>query len=121
ERECHQSGASRVRLKSGLRMMSAEEAHDEVTGRLSRRLHWSRFRVQRSAARRSGCAGYLQAVMRPLGREVARLERRCAERVRVTAHEHRDHRFSLDAKAFLKGAADSAHDALLVASNRPLW
>src|SRR5204863_4412423 len=48
--------------------------------------------------------GVLQPVVRPVGREVSRLEGGRAERVRIPAHEHRDRHFRLDAQALLKRA-----------------
>src|SRR5213082_3846420 len=58
--------------------------------------------------------------MWPLGSKVSRLEGGRAERVRVAPHEHRDDHLGLDAQPFLERAAEAAHDALLVAANRPL-
>ena len=53
--------------------------------------------------------------MGPLGRQVPGLERRRSERVGVTAHEHRDHHFGLDAQALLERVTDAALRAI------PAW
>src|SRR5947208_6080745 len=57
----------------------------------------------------------LEPVMGPLGRQVPGLERRRSERVGVTAHEHRDHHFGLDAQALLERVTDAALRAI------PAW
>jgi hypothetical protein len=58
--------------------------------------------------------------VRPLGFEVARLESRRADRVRVTAHEHRDGHLGLDLQPLFERVTDAPHHALIVGADRAL-
>src|SRR6201997_1232803 len=62
----------------------------------------------------------LEAMIRPAGLEVSGLERRRAEGVFVTAHEHRNDHLRFDAQPLFQGVAAVAEQALLVGADGAL-